>query len=318
MKIVLLDAYTTNPGDLSWEPLSAFGEVTVYDRTAPDEVVGRIGNAEIVYTNKTVLPENLFDLCPSIRFLGLLSTGYNVVNLEDAKAHGVTVCNIPAYSTASVAQLTIALLLEICMRVGDHSRAVREGAWVKSEDFTFTLAPLMELSGKTMGIIGFGAIGQAVADIAAALGMQVLYTNRRSSPLPGNRHTYADLDTLLRSSDVISLHAPLSPETTGLICKETIQKMKDGCILLNTSRGGAVVEADLRAALDSGKIRAAGLDVCQSEPMAAASPLLGVENCFITPHIAWATPEARGRLVDIAIENLRFFLAGTPQNVVNP
>lgn len=318
MKIVILDAYTTNPGDLSWAPLRTFGELTVYDRTAPDEVTDRIGDAEIVYTNKTVLPENLFDLCPSIRFLGLLSTGYNVVNLEDAKAHGVAVCNIPAYSTASVAQLTISLLLEICFRVGDHSRAVHDGAWVRSKDFCFWNAPLLELAGKTIGIVGFGAIGQAVADIASALGMKVLYTNRRCAPLPGSRHTYTDLDTLLHASDVISLHAPLTPETTELVCKENIAKMKDGCILLNTSRGAAVNEADLRAALDSGKIRAAGLDVCAQEPMAADSPLLGAENCFITPHIAWATPEARGRLVDIAIENLRCFLSGKPQNVVNP
>ncbi len=318
MKIVILDAYTTNPGDLSWQPLCAFGELTVYDRTAPDEVIDRIGDTEIVYTNKTVLPENLFDACPSIRFLGLLSTGYNVVKLEDAKAHGVTVCNIPAYSTASVAQMTIALLLEICFRVGDHSRAVHDGAWVRSKDFCFWNTPLLELAGKTMGIIGFGAIGQAVADIASALGMQVLYTNYRCAPIPGCHHTYTDLDTLLHGSDVISLHTPLTPETTGLICEENIRKMKDGCIILNTSRGGAVCEKDLRAALDSGKIRAAGLDVCTQEPMKVDSPLLGAENCFITPHIAWATPEARGRLVDIAIENLRAFLAGKPQNVVNP
>jgi len=317
MKIVILDAYTTNPGDLSWEPLRTLGELTVYDRTAPEEVIERIGDAEIIYTNKTVLPENLFDLCPSIRFLGLLSTGYNVVNLENATAHGVVVCNIPAYSTASVAQLTISLLLEICFRVGDHSRAVHDGAWVHSKDFCFQTAPLLELAGKTIGIVGFGAIGQAVADIASSLGMQVLYTNRRCAPLPGSSYTYTDLDTLLRTSDVISLHAPLSAETTNLICTENIAKMKDGCILLNTSRGAAVNEADLRKALDSGKIRAAGLDVSIQEPMAADCPLLGAENCFITPHIAWATPEARGRLVDIAIENLRCFLAGSPQNVVN-
>ena len=185
------------------------------------------------------------------------------------------------------------------------------------KDFCFWNAPLLELAGKTIGIVGFGAIGQAVADIASALGMQVLYTNHRCAPLPGCHHTYADLDTLLHTSDVISLHAPLTPETTGLICKENIQKMKDGCIILNTSRGGAVCEKDLREALESGKIRAAGLDVCAQEPMKADSPLLGAKNCFITPHIAWATPEARGRLVEIAIENLRCFLAGTPQNVVN-
>ncbi len=318
MEIVILDGYTTNPGDLSWDALRAFGSLTVYDRTATADVEKRIGNAEIVYMNKTVLPEDIFDRCPSVRFLGLLSTGYNLVNLAYAKEKGVTVCNIPAYSTASVAQLTISLLLEICFRVGDHSRAVQDGAWVRSKDFCFWNAPLLELAGKTMGIVGFGAIGQSVAEIAAALGMQVLYTNRRCAPLPGSRYTYTDLDTLLRRSDVLSLHAPLTPETENLIRKENIEKMKDGCILLNTSRGGAVCEADLRAALDSGKIRAAGLDVCAQEPMQATSPLLGAPNCFITPHIAWATPEARTRLVSIATENLKCFLAGTPINVVNP
>ncbi len=318
MEIVILDGYTTNPGDLSWDALRTCGNLTVYDRTETADVAARIGNAEIVYMNKTILPADIFDQCPSVRFLGLLSTGYNLVNLEYAKEKGVTVCNIPAYSTASVAQLTIALLLEICFHVGAHSRAVQDGAWVRSADFCFWNAPLMELSGKTIGIIGFGAIGQAVADIAAALGMQVLYTNRRCAPLPGSRYTYTDMETLLRRSDVISLHAPLTPETENLIREENIAKMKDGCILLNTSRGGAVCERDLRAALDSGKIRAAGLDVCAAEPMQAESPLLGAPNCFITPHIAWATPEARTRLISIAAENLKAFLAGNPINVVNP
>lgn len=318
MEIVILDGHTTNPGDLSWTDLEALGSLSVYERTATEDVEKRIGSAEIVYMNKTVLPKDIFDRCPSVRFLGLLSTGYNIVDLEYAKRKGVTVCNIPAYSTASVAQLTIALLLEICFRVGDHSRAVHAGDWVRSSDFCFWNAPLMELAGKTMGIVGFGAIGRAVADIAAALGMQVLYTNHRCAPVPGVRHTYADLETILRRSDVLSLHAPLTPETTNLIRTENIAKMKDGCILLNTSRGGAVCEADLRAALDSGKIRAAGLDVCAQEPMQATSPLLGAPNCFITPHIAWATPEARTRLISIAVENLKAFLAGKPINVVNP
>lgn len=318
MEIVILDGFTTNPGDLSWDGLRALGKLTVYDRTETVDVAARIGTAEIVYMNKTVLPEDIFDQCPSVRFLGLLSTGYNLVNLEYAKKKGVTVCNIPAYSTASVAQMTMALLLEICFRVGEHSRAVQEGAWVRSADFCFWNAPLIELSGKTMGIVGFGAIGQAVADIAAALGMQVLYTNRRCAPLPGSRYTYTDLDTILRRSDVISLHAPLTADTENLIREENIAKMKDGVILLNTSRGAAVCEADLCAALDSGKIRAAGLDVCAQEPMRADSPLLGAPNCFITPHIAWATPEARTRLISIAVENLKAFLAGKPINVVNP
>jgi len=317
MKIVILDGYTTNPGDLSWDALRAFGELTVYDRTSTEDVTERIGNAEIVYMNKTVLPADIFDRCPSVRFLGLLSTGYNLVNLEYAKKKGVTVCNIPAYSTASVAQMTISLLLEICFRVGDHSQSVQKGAWVRSQDFCYWNTPLLELAGKTIGIVGFGAIGQAVADIAAALGMQVLYTNRRCAPLPGSRYTYTDLETLFRCSDVISLHAPLTAETENLIRKENIDKMKDGVILLNTSRGAAVCETDLRSALESGKIRGAGLDVCAQEPMPADSPLLGAPNCFITPHIAWATPEARARLIHIATENLRAYLEGNAINVVN-
>lgn len=218
----------------------------------------------------------------------------------------------------STAALTISLLLEICFHVGAHSLAVHSGAWVHSPDFCFTCAPLMELHGKTMGIIGFGAIGQAVADIASALGMKILYANRRCAPLTDSKYTYADLDTIFRSSDVISLHAPLTEETKEIICTKNISKMKDGCIILNTSRGGAVNEKDLRQALESGKIRAAGLDVSACEPMQPNSPLLGAPNCFITPHIAWATPEARARLVSIAVDNLRAFLAGTPQNVVNP
>lgn len=318
MQIVILDAYTTNPGDLSWDALRAYGTLTVYDRTAPEEVIHRIGNAEIVFTNKTVLPTDLFDRCPSIRFVGLLSTGTNVLDLQYAKEKGVTVCNIPAYSTVSVAQHTIALLLELCLRVGAHSDAVHQGEWVRAKDFCFWKYPLIELCGKTLGIIGFGAIGKAVASIATALGMRVVYTNSRMTPLKDCPYTYMDMDALFAVSDVISLHCPLTPDTHGLINKESISKMKDGCLLLNTSRGPVINEADLAEALLSGKIGGAGLDVVVKEPMEKENPLLGIPNCIITPHIAWATPEARGRLISIAVENLKNFLAGTPIHVVNP
>ncbi len=317
MKIVILDAYTTNPGDLSWEPLRQFGTLFIYDRTAPTEVVNRIGDAEIVFTNKTILPEKLFDLCPSIRFLGLLSTGYNIINLKYAREKGVTVCNIPAYGTDSVAQHTFALLLELCNHVGAHSRAVTDGEWVRSADFCFLKAPLYELAGKTMGIVGFGAIGRAVARIADAFGMHVLYTNSHSKPCTDVPYVYADMNTLLKSADVISLHCPLTQETENLICRETIAKMKDGCFLINTARGPIVNEHDLFAALECGKISGAALDVVSCEPMSDLNPLLNAKNCIITPHIAWATPEARGRLVAVAVENLRQFLAGTPIHVVN-
>ena len=317
MKIVILDAYTTNPGDLSWHELETLGTLFVYDRTAPEDVVTRIGDAEIVFTNKTILPHRLFDLCPSIRFLGLLSTGYNIVDLSYAREKNVTVCNIPAYSTASVAQHTIALLLELCQHVGAHSDAVKRGAWVESRDFCFWNTPLYELKDKTMGIIGFGAIGQAVAKIADTLGMQILYTNSRRAPISGVPYTYADTDTLLSAADVISLHCPLTAETEDFICRETISKMKDGCFLINTARGAVVNEHDLFDALESGKIGGAALDVVSAEPMTADNPLLNAKNCIITPHIAWATPEARGRLIKIAAENLRQFLNGTPQNKVS-
>lgn len=317
MQIVILDAYATNPGDLSWEGFKEFGTLTIYDRTKPADVIPRIGNAEIIFTNKTIISKEILDACPSIRFIGLLSTGANVVDLPYAKEKGIPVCNIPAYSTASVAQHTIALLLELCHHIGAHSDAVHKGEWITSKDFCFWKYPLLELQGKTMGIIGFGAIGQAVAAIAASLGMRVIYTNSRCTPLAGSPYTYMDMDALLADSDVISLHCPLTAETNGFINKETIAKMKDGCLILNTSRGPVIREADLAEALISGKIGGAGLDVISVEPMEITSPLLGIENCIITPHIAWATPEARGRLIAIAVDNLRHFLAGTPINMVN-
>ncbi len=320
MKIVILDGYTENPGDLSWAALEALGELKVYDRTPhdPAEVIRRIGDAQAVYTNKTPLPAAVFDGCPALQFVGVLATGYNVVDVAAARAHGIPVSNIPTYGTAAVGQFAIALLLEICHHVGHHSDAVHSGRWASSDDWCFWDYPLIELAGKTMGIIGFGRIGQATGRIAAALGMEVLAYDAHPSESGRQIGTYVSLDALLARSDVISLHCPLFPETQGIICRKTISKMKDGVILLNNSRGPLVVEQDLADALNSGKVYAAGLDVLGEEPVRADNPLLHAKNCLITPHISWAPKESRQRLMDIAVENLRQFLKGTPVNVVNP
>ena len=319
MHIVILDGYTENPGDLSWKGFAAMGQLTVYDRTPKDleSIVFRIGQAEIVVTNKTPLCAEVFDRCPQIRYVGLLSTGYNVVDCAAAKAHGIPVTNIPAYGTDAVAQAAMALLLEITNRVGHHSTAVREGRWSSCADFCFWDHPLTELSGKTMGIIGFGRIGQAMGRIASAFGMKVLAAGSRPTESGRAIADYVDLDTLYARADVISLHCPLFRENEGMINRDSIAKMKNGVILLNTGRGQLIVEQDLAEALQRGKVRAAGLDVLSQEPPAADNPLLTAPNCFITPHIAWAARESRQRLMDTAVENLRQYLAGTPQNVVN-
>lgn len=320
MKIVVLDGYAENPGDLSWEGLERLGSLTVYDRTPmdPASVVERIGDAELIYTNKTPLPRAVFEACPQITFVGVLATGYNIVDIAAAKAHGVTVCNIPGYSTDGVAQLTLALLLEICHHVAHHSQQVQNGNWSRCDDFCFWDYPLIELAEKTMGIIGFGSIGKAVGKLAQTLGMKVLATGSHPTEEGRAIGTYVDLDTLLRESDVISLHCPLFPSNKEMICKESISKMKDGAILLNTARGALIVEQDVADALNSGKLYAAGMDVAAVEPLPASSPLLGAKNCFITPHIAWATKEARQRLMNIAVHNLESFLSGKPEHVVNP
>lgn len=320
MKIVILDGYTENPGDLSWKGLEAFGEVTVYDRTTGDEgeIIRRIGGAECVYTNKVPLSEAVFQRCPAIRYVGVLATGYNVVDVKAARARGVTVCNIPNYGTAAVGQFTIAMLLELCNHVGHHNQAVHDGRWTSCPDWCFWDYPLIELDQKVMGIIGYGRIGQSTGRIAQALGMKVLaYAAHRVPELESETCRYADLETLLRESDVISLHCPLFPETEGIINKENIGKMKDGVMILNTSRGPLVVDADLAEALESGKVRGAGLDVVSEEPIREDNPLLAAPNCLITPHIAWAPRESRQRLMDIGVENLRRYLAGEPVNVVN-
>ena len=311
MKIVILDGHVENPGDLSWDALAALGELTVYDRTAPADVIARIGDAPVILTNKTVITRQILDACPSVRYIGVLATGYNVVDVAAAKEKGVVVTNVPAYSTQAVAQFTMALLLEICHHVGRHSDAVHAGKWSACPDFAFWDYPLMELQGKTLGIIGYGRIGQATAKVARALGMNVIAYSRH-----GQGDPYVPLEELYARSDVISLHCPLTAENTGMINRETIAKMKDGVILLNTARGALINEADLREALLSGKVYAAAADVAAVEPIPASSPLLGLDNMIFTPHIAWACFETRQRLMDIAVDNVRQFLAGTPVNNV--
>ena len=320
MKIVILDGYTENPGDLSWDALAALGELTVYDRssrTDQQEAIDRIGDAEIVITNKTPITRAVLDACPSVRFIGVLATGYNVVDTACARERGIPVSNVPAYGTAAVGQFTIALLLEICHHVAHHSETVFAGKWEHCPDFCYWDYPLIELDGKTMGIIGFGRIGQATGRIARALGMRVLATGSRPCPEGEAIAEYTDLDTLLANSDVIALHCPLFPETAGIINRETIAKMKDGVILLNSARGGLVVEQDLADALNSGKVAAAGLDVVSTEPIQGDNPLLKAKNCIITPHIAWGSKESRQRIMDCTVKIVQAFLAGKPVNTVN-
>lgn len=318
MKIVVLDGYTLNPGDITWEGLEALGDVTVYDRTKPEDIVTRIKDAEVVYTNKTPLTRATLEACGNLRFIGVLATGYNIVDTEAAKEKEITVANIPTYGTAAVSQFAIALLLELCHHVGEHSDAVKKGEWTNNPDWCFWKYPLMELAGKTMGIIGFGRIGQDTGKIAQALGMQVLAYDEYPRPeLETDTCHYADLDTLLAKSDVISLHCPLFPSTEGIINKETIAKMKQGVMIINDSRGPLIVEEDLRDALNSGKVAGAAVDVVSTEPIQMDNPLLQAKNVIITPHIAWAPKESRQRLMDIAVNNLKCYLEGKPQNIVN-
>ncbi len=320
MKIVVLDGYAENPGDLSWSGLEAMGELTVYDRTPFHDVaqiIARIGDAEIVFTNKTPLSEAVFSACPRMKYVGVLATGSNVVDVAAAERAGVLVTNTPAYGTAAVGQFAIALLLEICHRIGHHDAAVHAGRWETSPDFCFWDYPLIELAGKTMGIIGLGRIGQATASIARALGMRVIAYSVSQSEEGRAVAEYVSLDELFAQADVISLHCPLFEDTRGMINQNSIAKMKNGVIILNNSRGPLIVEQDLADALNSGKVYAAGLDVVSSEPIHGDNPLLTAKNCILTPHISWASKESRQRLMDIAVDNLRQFLNGTPVNVVN-
>lgn len=320
MKIVILDGYTENPGDLSWAELEQLGELMVYDRTSLtdiQEVINRIGEAEVVFTNKTPITEAVIMACPMLKFIGVLATGYNVVNVEVAKRRGIPVSNIPTYGTAAVAQYTLALLLEICHHAGHHSKAVEEGRWTQCADFCFWDYPLIELAGKTAGIVGFGRIGQASGKLMKALGMNVITYDEYENEAGKSIAEYVSLDELFANADVISLHCPLFPATEGVINKDNIAKMKDGVIILNTSRGPLIREHDLADALISGKVYAAAVDVVSAEPITEDNPLLAVENCIITPHIAWAPKESRQRLMDIAVNNLKAFIEGEPVNVVN-
>ena len=321
MNIVVLDGYTENPGDLSWEGLEKLGALTVYDRTpyagGTEEILRRARGAEILITNKTPLSgETIRALSGRLRYIGVLATGYNVVDVDAARALGIPVCNIPTYGTAAVAQFTMALLLELCHRAGDHSRRVREGAWSQCADFCFWDHPLVELAGKTMGLIGYGRIGRAVAALAGAFGMKVIFYDAAASP-DGNAEKVS-LDELYARSDVISLHCPLFPENTGMICGEAVKKMKPGVLIVNTARGPLINESDLADALKNGSVAGAAVDVLSQEPPRPDNPLLSAPHCLVTPHIAWAPRESRQRLMDVAVENVRSFLEGRPQNVVNP
>ena len=321
MKIVVLDGYTLNPGDLNWDGIKKLGDLTVLDRIdhSPSAVIEAIGDAEIVYTNKTPLPKEVLNNVPSVKYIGVLATGYNVVDVDCAKECGIKVTNIPTYGTAAVAQFTLALLLEMCHRIGDHDAAVKNGEWASCPDFCFWKHPLIELSGKTMGFIGFGRIGQATAKLAQAFGLNLLVFNRSQNPdMISDTCQYASLDDVLAKSDIISLHCPLTEDTQGIINQSTIGKMKDGVMIINTARGPLIVEQDLKDALETGKVAAAAIDVASVEPILADNPLLTAKNCIMTPHIAWASKEARQRLMNSTVENLEAFLGGNPINVVNP
>jgi glycerate dehydrogenase len=323
MKIVILDGYTLNPGDLTWKGLEKLGEVTVYDRTSytlngADLIVERAKNAEVVFTNKTPLSREVLEQLPNLKFIGVLATGYNVVDVEAAKEKGIKVSNIPTYGTDAVSQMAIALLLEMCHHIGAHSDSVKKGEWSNNVDWCYWNYPLIELSGKTMGIIGYGKIGKMTSKIAQAIGMNIIaFDSYQNKDLECATMKYVDMDTLLTNSDVITLHCPLFESTKGIINKDTIAKMKDGVMIINNSRGPLVVEEDLAEALNSGKVAGAAVDVVSSEPIKEDNPLLKAKNCIITPHISWAPIESRHRLMDIAIDNLEKFLSGNPTNIVN-
>jgi glycerate dehydrogenase len=317
MKIVVLDGYTLNPGDLSWEDLKAIGPCDIFDRTSPGQILSRTAGAEIILTNKAVLNGETLAALPALRYVGVLATGYNVVDTAVARARGITVTNVPDYSTRSVAQLTFALLLELTHQAGHHAQSVRAGRWSRSADFCYWDFPLLELDGLTMGIVGFGRIGREVAKLAQAFGLNVLVHSRTRPPKLPTGAEFVSLETLFRRSDIVSLHCPLTPETNGLVNPARLALMKPTAFLINTSRGPLVDEVALAAALNCGRLAGAAVDVLSTEPPADANPLLTASNCLITPHIAWATQAARRRLMRIAVGNLRAFLAGSPENVVN-
>lgn len=317
MNIIVLDGYTLNPGDLSWDGLKKMGALTVYDRTSHEDILKRCDGAEIVFTNKTPLSRETLSSLKALKYIGVLATGYNVVDIQAAKEFGIVVTNIPTYGTMAVSQFVFALLLEICHHVGEHSEKVKEGDWSRCPDFCFWNHPLIELAGKTIGIVGMGKIGKSTAKIAQAFGMKVLAFNRsKDESLESETFKYVDLQTLYKNSDIVSLHCPLFDDTKGMINKETIAQMKDGVIIINTSRGPLIVEEDLAEALNSGKVYAAAVDVVSTEPAQMDNPLITAKNCIITPHIAWAPFESRERLMNIAVDNLEKYLNNESVNVV--
>lgn len=318
MKLVILDARALNPGDLNYDCMNQFGDVALYQRTDSEaETIQRIGDSEIVLVNKVPITESVLAACPNIKLICVQATGYNIVDVEACARRGIPVTNVPSYGTAAVAQFTMALMLEMCHRIGLHNHSVHQGDWTKAETFCYWLTPQMELAGKTLGIIGFGRIGQAVGQLAKAFGMKVIAYNRSQCEEGRKIAEYVDLNTIFAQSDIVSLHCPQTAETEKLINAETIAKMKDGAMLVNTARGGLVEEEALVAALESGKLRYAAVDVVSKEPMPLDNPLLKTRKCIITPHIAWAPVESRQRLLDTVVENIRCYLAGNPQNVVN-
>ena len=318
MRIVILDGYTENPGDLSWEKLNEYGEVIIFDRTENKEeiILKRIEGAEIIITNKTPISKKIIEASKDLKLICVLATGYDVVDVIEAKEAGVTVCNVPSYGTDSVAQYSIALLLEICCHIGHHNDTVQEGVWSKCVDWCYWDYPLIELAGKTMGIIGFGRIGQAEGKIARALGMNVIAYDVNCNESGKKLAEYVDLDALYEKSDVISLHCNLTRDNQQMINKDSIAKMKDGVIIINNSRGGLINEQELADALKSGKVRAAGLDVVSTEPIAEDNPLLNIENCLITPHISWASIECRQRIMETTLSNIEAYLQKKAINVV--
>lgn len=323
MKIVVLDGYTTSPGDLSWADFERLGELSVYDRTTydykePHKVIENIKDADVVFTNKTPITRLILESVPNVKYIGVLATGYNVVDIDAAKERGIVVTNIPTYGTSAVAQMTFALILELCHHVGAHNEAVKKGEWTNNLDWCFWNYPLIELAEKKLGIVGFGRIGRAVAQIAVAFGMKVLaFDEHRDENLVSDDIKYVDLDELFGESDVISLHCPLFESTKGIINASSIKKMKDGVMIINTSRGPLIEESDLAEALNNGKVGGAAVDVVSTEPINSDNALLSATNCIITPHISWAPKESRKRLMDIALDNLKSYLEGHPINVIN-
>lgn len=316
MKIVILDGFTLNPGDLDWSPVEALGEVIYYDRTPPTEVVERIGDAEAVLTNKVKLPRDILSQLPALKYIGVTATGYNIVDVAAARSQGITITYVPAYSTESVAQHTFALLLELATHAGLHARSVQDGDWAASADFSYWRRPLVELHGRTVAIVGLGKTGKAVARIALAMGMKVIASHKHPQRDAMAGVTFTDLSTCFQEADVVSLHCPLNDENKGFVNRELLGKMKKSAFFINVSRGGLVNETDLADALNSGRIAGAGLDVLAEEPASADNPLVQARNCIITPHIAWATQAARKRLLGSVVDNLKAFQAGKALNVV--